>query len=775
MVQPASYWVDGYWETVVPGHYEWVPAQQVWHDGYQYWVNDSTPPVLSITGFSPVPAAGQPRKITVTWSASDSGGGISYVELWCTNNGAGWMAAEGTAASGSTTFEVATGRIYSCEATAWDKDNNSTTAEISFAPEASVPIVEIAITPLMPPAGSRFDVSWRASDSRALTNVKVTQQTSGSTATLSTATTGTASVVAVANTTYMFTIIAEDMWGNANGASTSVTVAPPDTIKPTGSMTLPPYVSGYPVDVTLSASDNSGSVALMRVWGDGSDSGWIPYATTRSWTPSSGDGTKTLNAQYKDASGNLSDTYSASTQRESTVPTCRAASPPTASGPFQVSWTGTDAPSGIREYDLFYKQGTGGVWNAWLTGTTSLSSSFSAGDAGNTYYFACVATDRAGNRGSFDVNGNGDTQTALSGTLISNLRVEDKTGTSATIRWTSNIDITTKLQYGVEAVTQNTVGDNTFAKDHTVRLSGLAPETTYLYRVYSLDIYGNLLVGETLSFQTDPWVGQVIITPLKEGKTAVSWTTVIDQPSIVSYGVGLTNLMKEEPAVGKSHQLMINTPDAGTEYRIVIREAAGHDYATTFTTPPEIIYRISWVGEAQERGPQGGSNWCWAAATQGAMAFHGRAVTQKQIVAAGLDMSLSDPNLSPDNPDTGGYPWDSVEAIVELGQGMSATWGAAPIADWSRALDELYTPNPILVFVKYDGPANPGDPVGHTMSIIGFKTNSTGEHQVLLWDPWDKLEYDPTWEVMKDSTTGDPGIGTIAGWNWATYVSNLSH
>jgi hypothetical protein len=63
----------------------------------------------------------------------------------------------------------------------------------------------------------------------------------------------------------------------------------------------------YSVTLTLSAGDARSGVTQMRFSNDGFVwSAWTPYATSASWTLSSGDGTKTVRAQFRDAAGNLS-------------------------------------------------------------------------------------------------------------------------------------------------------------------------------------------------------------------------------------------------------------------------------------------------------------------------------------------------------------------------------------------------------------------------------------------------------------------------------------
>ena len=79
-----------------------------------------------------------------------------------------------------------------------------------------------------------------------------------------------------------------------------------DTTPPTGSITInggAATTSSVSVTLTLSATDNSGTVAQMHFTNLGESwTSWEPYATTKTWTLTSGTGTKTVLAQFRDAS-----------------------------------------------------------------------------------------------------------------------------------------------------------------------------------------------------------------------------------------------------------------------------------------------------------------------------------------------------------------------------------------------------------------------------------------------------------------------------------------
>ncbi|MEW6679857.1 MAG: DNRLRE domain-containing protein [bacterium] len=81
------------------------------------------------------------------------------------------------------------------------------------------------------------------------------------------------------------------------------------------------------------------------------------------------------------------------------------------SASFPVSWSGSDDISGIKYYDVQYKDGQNGSWIDWKTNVTDTSASFS-GANGHTYYFQCKAQDKAGNWEAYP-DGNGDTYTIV--------------------------------------------------------------------------------------------------------------------------------------------------------------------------------------------------------------------------------------------------------------------------------------------------------------------------------------------------------------------------
>jgi hypothetical protein len=129
-----------------------------------------------------------------------------------------------------------------------------------------------------------------------------------------------------------------DLSGNGNHCAVSGATAsadgPPlstDTTPPSGTVTINSGATATHnpvVTLTLSATDNSGTVAQMQCSNDGTTySAAEAYATTKTWTLASGDGTKTVYVKFKDAAGNWSAPASDSIVLDTTPPAITITSP----------------------------------------------------------------------------------------------------------------------------------------------------------------------------------------------------------------------------------------------------------------------------------------------------------------------------------------------------------------------------------------------------------------------------------------------------------------
>ena len=190
--------------------------------------------------------------------------------------------------------------------------------------------------------------------------------------------------------------------------------------------------------LTLSATDALGPVSQMRFSNSGTSfSGTRAYATTTTWTLSSGAGTKTVYVQFRDLAGNWSTASSSDTiVLDTTAPT-------------------------------------------------------------------------------------------ISGRAVSG--ISDK---AATITWSTNEPSTSQVDYGVTSgYGSSSPLDTTHVTSHSVTLTGLAPQTTYNYRVRSRDAAGNERLSGNLTFTTlsgppDTTPPSVLITAPSQGAQVVDIVTV---------------------------------------------------------------------------------------------------------------------------------------------------------------------------------------------------------------------------------------------------------
>ena len=104
-----------------------------------------------------------------------------------------------------------------------------------------------------------------------------------------------------------------------------------DKTAPTGSITPSSSNVNTPIiTLSLSATDAVSGVAQMRFSNENSDwSTWEPYTTSKTWSLSSGDGTKTVNVQYMDTAGLTSSTYSCIVNLATPTPTPNPTTSPT--------------------------------------------------------------------------------------------------------------------------------------------------------------------------------------------------------------------------------------------------------------------------------------------------------------------------------------------------------------------------------------------------------------------------------------------------------------
>ena len=118
---------------------------------------------------------------------------------------------------------------------------------------------------------------------------------------------------------------------SGTGPSESSRITVGDTTPPVGTVTVngaATVTNTTAVTLTLSATDDSGTVTQMKFSNDGASySTAEPYGTSKSWTLTSGDGTKTVYVKFADAAGNWSAATTDTITLDTTPPQLTITSP----------------------------------------------------------------------------------------------------------------------------------------------------------------------------------------------------------------------------------------------------------------------------------------------------------------------------------------------------------------------------------------------------------------------------------------------------------------
>lgn len=164
-----------------------------------------------------------------------------------------------------------------------------------------------------------------------------------------------------------------------------------DAVQPTGSVNInsgATYATSTSITLSLFASDDGSGVVQMRFSNDGTTwSSWESYGTSKSWTLTAGDGTKTVWAQYKDGAGNTcqncTDTIMLTSSGPTGTITINGGAQYVKTRSVTLALSASEGPSGVPQM-RFSNDGT--TWSAWESFAASKSWSLLSGDGIKTVY-----------------------------------------------------------------------------------------------------------------------------------------------------------------------------------------------------------------------------------------------------------------------------------------------------------------------------------------------------------------------------------------------------
>jgi hypothetical protein len=187
---------------------------------------------------------------------------------------------------------------------------------------------------------------------------------------------------------------------------------------------------------------------------------WEAYVVTRTWTLAGADGSKTVQAQFKDGAGNTSLTSTDSIILDTTSPSVPGT--PTDSGAYSSSttiefdWTGsTDSGSGVSGYNcrVGTSPGAGDLFDGSVGGALHKSV---IGASGKLYYCCAQAVDNAGNPSAWSSSSNGIAVVQHAGISVAQARA-----------------LADSVSAGIPATTVSAVFDSCFYVTDANRASGI--------------------------------------------------------------------------------------------------------------------------------------------------------------------------------------------------------------------------------------------------------------------------------------------------------------
>ena len=374
----------------------------------------------------------------VSWSGSDTTSGIaSYDVQFRDSTGVSWEDWQASTIATSTAFAGEDGHTYYFRCRARDNAGNiedypggngdtHTTVDVT-SPSGSVLVNDVAIDT------TSTDVTLKSSASDTVSGVSQMSFSNDGSSYSDWEGYSASKSWTLANGDGLKTVYARyrDNAGNVSSVYTD-TINLDTTVQPEYGLSINEgalFTNQITVTLTLPANPHT---AQMMVSNDGGFAGaqWEPYATHKEWQITQYGAyviPRTVYAKYKDTAGVISSVYQDDIILDVTAPSssitnlsrigassaARVNALSSSTVPVAVEWEGSDDVSGVKWYDIQYKQGSAGTWTDWLTRTTQTFATFNA-TSGYTYYFQSRAEDHAGNWEDYP-GGDGDAHIGVPG------------------------------------------------------------------------------------------------------------------------------------------------------------------------------------------------------------------------------------------------------------------------------------------------------------------------------------------------------------------------
>lgn len=219
---------------------------------------------------------------------------------------------------------------------------------------------------------------------------------------------------------------------------------------------------------------------------------------------------------------------------------------------------------------------------------------------GTTYHFQIKGTDSFGNV----IYSDDYVFNTLPLPTISNLRVEDIGANTVTVKWSTNSETDSLVEYwtaaeveiqGVAKGAKQSAGSAERAKEHIVKIATLFGDTVYSYKVYSQDAHSNRTESDDGVFRTakdnvPPEISKLKVKNQTSAASAsgkvqavVTWETDELATSQMAYGIGAKSSDKdkttdENKVYTTGHYTILQdlAPASAYHIRAISRDLAGN-------------------------------------------------------------------------------------------------------------------------------------------------------------------------------------------------------
>src|SRR5438105_394837 len=441
---------------------------------------------LILAGAGAVLATGT---VTVAWGASEATSGLDHFAL---SLDGGAVTVLGPT-EGNHTFAGLSQGFHTATLVAFDLAGHTTAVARSFTVDTTAPSIALSA----PAAGylstGNVLVTWAASDNNGLARIEVSLD-GGAPVMLGANATSTI-LTGVSDGPHTIRVQAFDLAGSSASDSVVVTV---DTTAPTASLSgpTPGQVLGTSsVQLTWTASDATSGIDHFEVRLDGGRPINVPGGPTTYTFTSLSDGTHTLALRAFDRAGNtilVSATVTVDTAAPIASPTAPTSGQLFGTGSVQLTWTASDATSGIDHFEVGLDGGTPVTVAA---GTTTYTFT---GVSDGHHTLALRAFDRAGNTVLVSVAVSVDA-TAPTVSIVGPASGEVIPSSTSTVTWTAG-DATSGIDH-VEVRLDGGSAQPLSSGATSYMLSGLS-DGTHTVNVTVVDTAGHSS-SKSVSFRVD--------------------------------------------------------------------------------------------------------------------------------------------------------------------------------------------------------------------------------------------------------------------------------